>query len=154
MCKHSSLCIKIHGNVSCGPSSRRAWITYTTGTGTHALPEYTHAPLGLWSSGLCVYFRQSTRTCGISITCACVWTQLFLVWLNDNYAGVSESTFYLKQNVFVYIYVYWNMSHQLGGEGIESWDWEFNQNDIDHNMWLSLGKPVLSLIYKYREMLV
>jgi len=41
-------------------------ITYTTGT--RALPEYTHAPSGLQPSGLCVYFRQSTRACGISIT--------------------------------------------------------------------------------------
>jgi len=37
-------------------------ITYTTGT--CALPEYTQAPSGR----LCVYFRQSTLTCGISIT--------------------------------------------------------------------------------------
>jgi len=36
-------------------------ITYTTGTRT--LPEYTYAP-----SGLCIYFRQSTRACGRSIT--------------------------------------------------------------------------------------
>ena len=29
---------------------------------------YTHTPSGLRPSGLCVYIRQSTRACGISIT--------------------------------------------------------------------------------------